>query len=147
MPSDPTPGTGQDHDAGFWQERHLCFLTTLRPDGTPHVTPVGVTYDPATSIARVITNRTSTKVRNIVHAGAAAQVAVSQVDGGRWTTLEGTAGVNDDPDAVADAVTRYARRYKQPGPNPERVVIEIQVTRAMGTVRPRVGAEADGQAL
>ncbi|MEV0780869.1 pyridoxamine 5'-phosphate oxidase family protein, partial [Streptomyces sp. NPDC050428] len=27
----------------FWHERHLSTLTTLRPDGTPHVVPVGVT--------------------------------------------------------------------------------------------------------
>ena len=24
----------------FWRERHLCTLTTIRPDGTPHVVPV-----------------------------------------------------------------------------------------------------------
>ena len=25
--------------AGFWAERHLCTLTTLRADGSPHVVP------------------------------------------------------------------------------------------------------------
>ena len=30
---------------GFWTERHLCSLTTLRPDGRPHVVPVGVVLD------------------------------------------------------------------------------------------------------
>jgi glycosyltransferase involved in cell wall biosynthesis len=29
----------------FWQERHLCTLTTLRADGSPHVVPVGVDPD------------------------------------------------------------------------------------------------------
>ena len=29
----------------FLTERHLATLTTLRPDGTPHVVPVGFTYD------------------------------------------------------------------------------------------------------
>lgn len=119
----------------FWEERHLCFLTSMRPDGTPHVVPVGVTYDPGTRTARVITNRASRKVRNVL-AASPARVSLSQVDGGRWTTLEGTAVVSDDREEVADAVERYARRYRQPQPNPERVVILVTVTRAMGSVKP-----------
>ncbi|SDD07766.1 pyridoxamine 5'-phosphate oxidase family protein [Actinokineospora iranica] len=116
----------------FWRERHLCTLTTLRPDGTPHVVPVGVTYDADQGIARVITSRASRKVRNALAGGRA---AVCQVDGRRWTTLEGAAAVRDDPDSVADAERRYAARYRPPRANPERVVIEIAVDRVLGTVR------------
>ena len=36
-------------------------------------------------------------------------------------------------DDVADAVARYARRYRQPRENPTRVVIRIAVERAMGS--------------
>ncbi|MET7456838.1 PPOX class F420-dependent oxidoreductase [Streptomyces sp. NPDC005574] len=136
MTTQPTPDVSSDF-LDFWRERHLCFLSTSRKDGTPHLVPVGVTYDPHTSTARVITSRTSQKVRNVLGAGPEAAVAVSQVDGRRWTTLEGTAVVRDDPRSVADAETRYADRYRQPRPNPERVVIEIKVTRILGTVRPR----------
>jgi len=57
---------------------------------------------------------------------------VSQVDGGRWSTLEGTAVVREDPEAVAEAVRRYALRYRRPGVNPERVAIEITVRRVLG---------------
>ncbi len=57
---------------------------------------------------------------------------VSQVDGGRWSTLEGRAVVRTDPDAVAEAVRRYALRYRQPRVNPERVVIEITLERVLG---------------
>ena len=39
-PADPGPGL-----LAFLTERHLATLTTLRPDGSPHVVPVGVTYD------------------------------------------------------------------------------------------------------
>ena len=60
------------------------------------------------------------------------RVAVCQVDGRRWVTLEGTAVVRDDPAAVADAEQRYARRYKQPRENPARVVLEIAVDRVLG---------------
>lgn len=117
----------------FWQERHLCTLTTLRPDGTPHVVPVGATFDPTTGIARVITSAGSRKARNVVAAGeGGARVALCQVDGGRWATLEGVAVVRRSPAEIADAEARYARRYKVPRPNPERVVIEIAVTRALG---------------
>ena len=47
-------------------------------------------------------------------------------------TLEGTAVVSDDPAAVADAVARYAQRYRQPRENPARVVLEISVDRVLG---------------
>ncbi|MCM2577769.1 pyridoxamine 5'-phosphate oxidase family protein [Streptomyces meridianus] len=118
----------------FWREYHLCTLTTLRPDGSPHVVPVGVTYDPGAGIARVITNRHSRKAAHVRAAGAAgAPVAVCQVHRRRWATLEGRAVVRTEPAQIADAVRRYAERYERmPRPNPDRVVIEITVTRAMG---------------
>lgn len=113
----------------------MCFLSTRRADGTPHLVPVGVTYDHATRTARVITSRDTAKARNVRRA-AGAVVAVGQVDGRRWSTLEGVARVRDDAGAVRDAETRYAARYRQPRANPERVVIEIDVRRFLGTVRP-----------
>ena len=128
MPHDPhQPGAGL---LEFLTERHLATLTTLRADGSPHVVPVGVTFDPATATARVITSGTSAKARH----GRAGQprVAVCQVDGRRWLTLEGTAVVRDDPAAVADAVERYAARYRRPRENPQRVVLEISVDRVLG---------------
>src|SRR6476620_1739755 len=124
-PADPGPDV-----LAFLSERHLATLTTLRPDGSPHVVPVGVTYDAATRIARVITSGTSAKAR---HARDGGRVAVCQVDGRRWLTLEGTAAVRDDAAAVADAVARYAVRYRQPRENPARVVIEISVHRILGS--------------
>ncbi|MGA5551807.1 pyridoxamine 5'-phosphate oxidase family protein [Streptomyces pseudogriseolus] len=128
------PGDPDASYLSFWRERHLCTLTTLRPDGTPHLVPVGVTYDPEQLLARVITNRTSAKVRHVRAAGdEGAPVAVCQVDGRRWATLEGRARVRTEAERVEDAVRRYAERYgRTPGPNPDRVVIEIALTRAMG---------------
>jgi F420H(2)-dependent biliverdin reductase len=113
----------------FWTERHLCTLVTLRPDGSPHVVPVGVTLDAEAGLARVICTGGTQKALNAERAGVA---VVSQVDGGRWSTLEGAAVVRREPDAVADAVRRYAERYRQPRVNPERVVIEITVERVLG---------------
>jgi PPOX class probable F420-dependent enzyme len=124
-PTDPGPELIE-----FLTERHLATLTTLRADGTPHVVPVGVTYDAATRTARVITSGASAKARHV--RDGQARVAVCQVDGRRWITLEGTAVVRDDPAAVADAEARYARRYRQPRENPARVVLEISVDRMLG---------------
>ncbi|OAA25441.1 Pyridoxamine 5'-phosphate oxidase [Frankia sp. EI5c] len=160
----------------FWRERHLCTLSTVRPDGTVHVVPVGVTLEPAAGLARVITRRGSRKVALVAGRGGdslgeqavgphpepmavgdespasspdlsemtsrsgmlpaplGVPVTVCQVDGGRWSTLEGLAVVRDDPAAVAEAVRRYAERYRVPRPNPERVVLEILVTRVLGSV-------------
>lgn len=115
----------------FLTERHLATLTTLRADGTPHLVPVGVTYDAATGIARVITSGASAKARHVRNGHG--RVAVCQVDGRRWLTLEGTAQVRDDAASVADAVARYTERYRRPRENPARVVIEIAVDRVLGT--------------
>jgi PPOX class probable F420-dependent enzyme len=115
----------------FWTERHLCTLTTLRSDGSPHVVPVGVTFDAQQLLARVITGGASQKVRNLDQGGDP-RVAVCQIDGRRWSTLEGVARVSRDPTDVAEAVERYAQRYRQPRVNPERVVLLIDVTRVLG---------------
>lgn len=115
----------------FLTVRHLATLTTLRPDGRPHVTPVGFTWDPATATARVITSRGSRKARNALAGGPA---VLCQVDGRYWLSLEGTARVLDDATSVTDAEQRYAARYRQPRPNPERVVIAIDVKAVLGNV-------------
>ncbi|MFM8846519.1 MAG: pyridoxamine 5'-phosphate oxidase family protein [Actinomycetota bacterium] len=113
----------------FVRERHLATLTTLRPDGSPHVVPVGFTYDASRGVVRVITWATSVKTG---HARRGGRAAVSQVDGGRWITLEGIARVVDEPKSVATAVAAYAERYRQPKERPDRVVIEIVVDRVLG---------------
>lgn len=128
MASDPD-AIGPDLLA-FLTERHLATLTTLRPDGTPHVVPVGFTYDPQTRTARVITSGGSAKAHH-VRVGHR-RVALCQVEGRRWVTLEGSASVRHAPDAVADAEERYARRYRRPRENPQRVVLEISVDRILG---------------
>ena len=115
----------------FWAERHLCTLTTLRADGSPHVVAVGATLDPENGLARVITSGTSAKVRHVL--AGATRVAICQVDGPRWSTIEGTAVIRRDRPSVADAEQRYAARYRVPRPNPKRVVIEVTVTNVLGS--------------
>ena len=115
----------------FVTARHLATLTTLRPDGSPHVVPVGFTWDPDALVVRVITSGPSRKARNAARGGRA---VVCQVDGRYWLSFEGTARVLTDPESVADAERRYAARYRVPRENPERVVVEIAVDRVLGNV-------------
>ncbi|TQK27083.1 F420-dependent biliverdin reductase [Arthrobacter sp. SLBN-53] len=114
----------------FLTERHLAMLTTLRSDNSPHVVAVGFTFDPTTHLARVITTGGSQKAVNAKERGVA---VLSQVDGARWLSLEGTATVSGDPDDVRDAELRYAQRYRTPRVNPRRVVITVHIQRVLGS--------------
>ena len=116
----------------FLTVRHLSTLTTLNTDGSPHVVPVGFTFDPTTGTARVITSGGSVKARNAARPGARA--ALCQVDGGRWLTLSGPVQVLTDAEAVAHAERMYAARYRTPKVNPARVVLLMDVQKLMGRV-------------
>ncbi len=125
QPSDPTPALAE-----FLAERHLASLTTLRADGSPHVVPVGFSYDAGSHEVRIITFDGCQKVANARRGGRA---AVSQVDGGRWVTLEGTIRATSNPDEVAAAVAGYAARYQQPKERIDRVALVISVDRILAS--------------
>ena len=120
-----------DDVLAFLAEYHLASLTTQRPDGSPHVVPVGFSFDPDAGLVRIITFAPSKKARNVL-ASPGSRAVVCQVDGGRWLSLEGPATVTDDPERVAAAVAGYAARYRQPGERADRVAIEIRVDRILG---------------
>jgi PPOX class probable F420-dependent enzyme len=122
-----SPDQLTDVDRAFLTERHLATLTTLRADGSPHVSPVGFSY--ADGVVRVITFAGSVKARNAARGGRA---AVSQVEGRRWLTLEGAVELVTDPARIATAIAGYAARYRQPGERPDRVAIEITVDGILG---------------
>jgi len=145
----------------FVTERHVATLTTLRPDGTPHVVPVAFTWDAATGVAWMTSEEGSAKVRNVeaaqgegpvgaapagtgaagdgavaagpVATGTGARGALCQVSGGRWLTLEGELTVSRDPAVIADAELRYAVRYGPLDPDPRRVVLNLAVDRVLGS--------------
>ncbi|WP_433413814.1 pyridoxamine 5'-phosphate oxidase family protein [Microtetraspora malaysiensis] len=115
----------------FLDESHVATLTTLRPDGSPHLVAVRFTWDGAAALVRVLTVASSRKARNVaVRPGGRA--ALCQAEGFRWVTLEGAATLSSDPRRVAEAARRYTRRYGSPPPDPPgRVVLEIAVDRTM----------------
>jgi F420H(2)-dependent biliverdin reductase len=122
---------------GFVTERHLGTLTTLRANGTPHVVPVGFTFDPATATAWVICRDGGVKVRNLERGDGQARAVLCQFDGARWISLEGTGQVHRDPATVAEAVRRYEIRYQAPRPNPTRIALAITIDRVIDrSVRP-----------
>ena len=123
------PGALAPDALAFLGERVVGMLTTLRADGSPHVTAVGFTYDDAARRVRIITWAASVKARN---AGRGGRAVVAQVEGGRWLALEGDVRLVTDPDGVAAAVAAYAARYRQPGERADRVAIEIDVDRILG---------------
>jgi PPOX class probable F420-dependent enzyme len=114
----------------FVTEYHLASLTTLRADGSPHVVPVGFTWDDEQHVARVITSGPSVKARNAGRPGARASLC--QVERRSWITLEGPVSVLTSPAEVRDAEERYAARYRVPRENPRRVVLLIAVDRILG---------------
>ena len=125
--------TPDDLDAtalAFLEERHLATLSVPRADGSVQVTPVGITWSDD-RILRVIASAGSAKARHIA-AAPGVRVTACQVDGPRWIALEGPAVVTADPERVALAVERYAARYREPRPNPERIAIEVSVDRITG---------------
>ncbi|TCK26043.1 pyridoxamine 5'-phosphate oxidase family protein [Pseudonocardia endophytica] len=123
-----------DEWRAFWTERHVCLLTTLRRNGTPHVVAVNATLDVEEGIARVMCSAGSQKERNVAAWAdrGGARVALTQIEPGRWSTLEGLAVVRPEADVVRDAEERYTVRYQVPRVNPKRVVLEIAVDRVLG---------------
>lgn len=120
----------------FVTERHLATLTTLRVDGSPHVTPVAFMWDAATGTALMTTERRSAKAVNARRRspdGGAPRAALCQVDGGRWLTIEGTIEVDDGPEVVADAVARHARRYHAIDAVADRVVLRLTADRVLAS--------------
>lgn len=114
----------------FLTQRHLGTLTTLMPDGRPHVVAVGFTYEQASGIVRIITDALSLKATN---AAERSHVMVSCVDGPRWLSLGGEATVLSDATSVQVAEEFYTLRYKPPRPNPTRVVIAFHVKDILGS--------------
>jgi PPOX class probable F420-dependent enzyme len=90
------PGTGGP-------DRHTCWLTTLNPDGSPHVTGVGGLW--ADGTFWFATGAGTRKGRNVARdPRCALSVAVHEFD----LVVEGEAARVDDPTVVAEMARRWA---------------------------------------
>lgn len=128
--------TTQLTDAGlqFVADRHLAMLSTMATDGAIHSIAVGFTLHDG--VVRIITSDGTQKVRNIERDGRA---TVGQVDGARWISFVGNAVIERGRDEITLAENLYGARYRQPQPNPKRVVIRIDVDRVLGSTGLRAG--------
>ena len=127
------PPTFSDELLEFWRERHLCSVTTLRADGSPHVVPMGIVLDAEHGRAWGITSGTLAEGRQ----PAPRHRPAGGGQPGRRPPLVDARGRRrgrDRPGSVAEAVRRYAERYRQPRENPARVALRIEVTRTLGNV-------------
>src|SRR5262245_12057999 len=76
-------------------DRHTCWLTTINPDGSPHVTGVGALWVDGTFCFE--TGQTTRKGRNLARdPRCALSVAVLEFD----LTVSGTASLVTDPATV-----------------------------------------------
>lgn len=117
-----------DDGSRLLSDYHLATLSTVARDGGIHVVAVGFTF--VDGVVRIITSDGSQKVRNIERDPRA---SVGQVAGPQWLSIAGRGEIEREPDAVALAVELYARRYRQPRPNPKRVVIRITPEKMLGS--------------
>lgn len=106
------------------------WLTTLRPDGSPHTTPVWFVHDAATWW--IGTPERSVKVRNVL---TDPRVSLALQDGDAPVVAEGLARVHRR-DFPGQVVSRFAAKYAgwdvtdpQQPPSGPRVLLEIAVSR------------------
>jgi hypothetical protein len=84
-------------------DRHTCWLTTLDPDGSPHVTGIGALW--ADGAFWFETGAGTRKGRNLARD---ARCALSVATGDFDLVVEGTAGRITDPPTVASMAARWA---------------------------------------
>jgi len=90
------PGTGGP-------DRHTCWLATINPDGSPHVTGVGALWD--SGCFWFETGQGTRKGKNIARdARCTLSVAAQEFD----LVVEGDATLVTDPATVADLAARWA---------------------------------------
>jgi pyridoxamine 5'-phosphate oxidase family protein len=95
-----------DAERRYLSERRLGRIATVGKDGTPHVAPVGWSYDPREDAIEVGGRNfdRSKKYRDVVRSGRAAIVIDDLVSVDHWQPrgieIRGTAEVVDDPPRI-----------------------------------------------
>ena len=116
------------HD--LFEKATFAHLTTMRPDGRPHATPVWIDYDPDDTRLLVNTERERRKTRHVTEDP---RVAVSMTDpDNHYRFLSVTGEVEDvTTDGAREHIDRLTGRYMGEAeyPNPiesERVILRIR---------------------
>jgi PPOX class probable F420-dependent enzyme len=130
--------------------RHTCWLSTINPDGSPHVNGIGALWVEGTFWFE--TGRNTRKARNLARdPRCSLSVATDMFD----LSVDATAALVDDPDTVARMAAHWhsggwparvdetgltlTAEYSAPsaGPPPWHVYrLELRAATAVGTVEP-----------
>jgi PPOX class probable F420-dependent enzyme len=120
------------------RQQHHAVLATTRADGTPQMSPVGVTADEAGRLL-ISSRATAYKTRNLRRDPRAWVCVLPDAFYGRWIQVEGEVEIVELPDAM-DLLIDYYRRisgehpdwdeYRQAMVAEQRVMLLIRPTRA-----------------
>jgi PPOX class probable F420-dependent enzyme len=111
-------------DVALLREPQLAQVSTLMPDGTPHITPVWVDTDGQAVLFN--TARGRVKARNLERNPAIAVSVLDRADDHRWVSVRGRAELIDEG---ADAhIDRLAKKYLGVDSYPYRTEGERRVT-------------------
>jgi len=88
----------------------MMWLSTVRPDGRPHLVPVWFLWDGRTIL--IFSRPNQQKLRNLQHNPNVVIALDTAEHGDDIVIIEGKAELLDDP-AVSTALPAYAEKYKQ----------------------------------
>jgi PPOX class probable F420-dependent enzyme len=122
----------------YVRQHHQAVLATLRPDGSPQLTPVTASIDDLGRLV-VSTRETAYKVHNVRRNGRAWLCMLPDGFYGEWIYVEGDASIESLPDAM-DGLIEYYRSisgehpdwddYRQAMIRDQRCLIRLELTRA-----------------
>jgi PPOX class probable F420-dependent enzyme len=120
------------------RQQHHAVLATTRSDGSPQMTPVGVTADEEGRLL-ISSRATAYKTRNLRRDPRAWVCVLPDAFYGRWIQVEGEVEIVELPDAMELLVDYYRSisgehpdwdEYRQAMVAEQRVMLRIRPTRA-----------------
>lgn len=127
-----------DEARAFVRDNHNAVLATVRPDGTPQMSPITVGVDPDGRII-ISTRETAYKTKHLRRDPRAFLCVVRDGFYGKWVQLTGTAEVVSLPDAM-DSLVYYYRSisgehpdwddYRAAMERERRVIVRITLEKA-----------------
>jgi PPOX class probable F420-dependent enzyme len=122
----------------FIHDHHQAVLATLRPDGSPQLSPITTGVD-AQGRVIISTRETAIKVKHIRATGRAWVCVLPDGFYGEWIYVEGNASILSLPDAMDELIAYYRSisgehpdwdDYRAAMVRDQRCVIQIELTRA-----------------
>ncbi|MEI7029970.1 PPOX class F420-dependent oxidoreductase [Streptomyces pratensis] len=104
--------TDEEWRAFLSEGTRTAKVSTVRPDGSPHIAPVWFLLDGDTVV--FTTSRESVKGRNLARDGRAALCVDDDRSPYAFAVVQGHAELSEEPNALLRWATRIARRYVAP---------------------------------